>query len=197
LPRLALFDFDHTVTNRDMFTLFMWNAVTRRRLLLGGVLLSPLMLAFKVGALPASVLRRVVVYVGFRGRTASEVEKWGETFSRRVIPEYIWSHAIDRIQWHQNQGDTVVIVSASLNVYLEPWCRDRGLDLICSRLEVRRGVLTGRYYDGDCAGQAKAQKIRERYDLSLYQSIYGYGDSSEDLAMLDLAHKRFFRWKEI
>jgi HAD superfamily phosphoserine phosphatase-like hydrolase len=91
----------------------------------------------------------------------------------------------------------VVIVSASLDVYLSPWCADLGLDCICTTLEERNGRLTGGCAGGDCAGPEKARRIRQRFDLGRYETVYAYGDSAEDREMLELAHRKFYRWNEI
>jgi phosphoserine phosphatase len=88
-------------------------------------------------------------------------------------------------------------VSASLDAYLAPWCQQHGLDYICTILEHRRGRLTGRYVEGDCAGFEKVRRIRARFDLGQYATLYAYGDSLEDRHMLELADKKFYRGEEI
>ena len=91
----------------------------------------------------------------------------------------------------------VVVVSASLDVYLRPWCAGLGLQLICTELEARSGTLTGRYTGGDCTGSEKARRVLARYDLRQYSTIYAYGDTTEDHELLGLASKRYFRWREM
>jgi HAD superfamily phosphoserine phosphatase-like hydrolase len=105
--------------------------------------------------------------------------------------------AIARIRWHQAQGDEVVVVSASLHVYLSDWCRQLGVELICTELEEQQGVLTGRYRNGDCCGHEKARRVQQRYDLREFASVYAYGDTKEDEAMLELASQRYYRWREL
>jgi hypothetical protein len=84
-----------------------------------------------------------------------------------------------------------------LDVYLQPWCDSIGVELVCTELEDRDGRLTGRYRHGDCSGPAKVRRILSRYDLSRYPVIYAYGDTSDDREMLELAHRKFYRWREI
>lgn len=91
----------------------------------------------------------------------------------------------------------MVVVSASLDVYLEPWCKSMGVDVICTQVEARSGHLTGKYVDGDCCGEAKATRIRRRYALSDYATVYAYGDTEEDRHMLEMADRKFFRWQEV
>ncbi len=52
---------------------------------------------------------------------------------------------MQRIARHQARGDTVVVVSASLDVYLRPWCQQHNLELLCSEVEFQNGAATGKY----------------------------------------------------
>lgn len=46
------------------------------------------------------------------------VRALGRTYAREVLPKAVDSQAMERLQWHQRQGDEVVVVSAGLDVYL-------------------------------------------------------------------------------
>jgi phosphatidylglycerophosphatase C len=194
---LALFDFDGTITVADTFTPFILRAVEPRRLALGKVALSPLVAAYKLRLLRATHMRRAMVAVGFRGRASAEVRAQGLEYSRNYVPAVVRPRALERIQWHQTRGDEVVVVSASLDVYLSDWCQQLGVGLICSELEEREGTLTGRYLGGDCTGAEKARRVQERYDLQRFSSIFAYGDTPEDSALLALADQRYYRSPEL
>ena len=194
---LALFDFDGTITSTDSWTPFMSFATPRWRLAAGRVLLLPVVVGYRLGLLSASVGRELAARVVFQGQAAAVIRRKGAEYARDTLPAEVRPEALDRIQWHRNQGDHVVVVSAALDVYVAPWCQAHGLDFICTVLESRAGRLTGRCVDGDCSGAEKARRIRERYDLSRYGTIYAYGDSGEDREMLECAHEKFYRWKPI
>lgn len=198
MPNLALFDFDGTISFKDNFIPFIFYATVPRRLAIGKIILSPLILGYKLKIVPATVIRRCIVCFSFRGRREKELRKLGKIYSREVVSQSIRPYALERIQWHKSQGDTIVVVSASLDVYLLDWCNKHELDLMSSKLEVRKdGVLTGRYIDGDYAGKEKARRVRTKYDLLEYPVIYAYGDSQEDKELLSLAHKKYFCWREV
>ena len=194
---LALFDFDGTITFKDSFAPFIRTAVHPLRARVGHVLLIPLILAYKAGIVSASVTRSTVCAFGFRGRSEAEIRTAGAQFAQDTLPGTIRSKALERIRWHLDQGDQVVVVSAALNVYLKPWCESLGLELICTELDSVDGILTGKYRGGDCVGKEKVRRILARHDLNAYQTVFAYGDTTEDADMLDLAHRRFFRWQEI
>ena len=64
-------------------------------------------------------------------------------------------------------------------------------------LEERTGRLTGRCVQGDCSGAEKVRRIKERFDLRQYSLLYAYGDTPDDREMLELAHRKYYRGKEV
>ena len=88
-------------------------------------------------------------------------------------------------------------MSATFHLYLRPWCETRRLEYICTMLEEREGRLTRRCIGGACSGAEKARRILERFTLSRYEVVYAYGTTDEDREMLALAHRRFYRGREI
>lgn len=90
-----------------------------------------------------------------------------------------------------------MVVSASLDDYLRPWCDAQGVDVICTQLEARDGRLTGSYVGGDRCEEEKARRIRERYALADYVTVHAYGDTEEDRQMLELAHAGYFCWEGV
>jgi phosphoserine phosphatase len=68
---------------------------------------------------------------------------------------------------------------------------------LAGSLEARDGRLTGRYVNGDCTGEEKVRRIRARYDVDAYATVYAYGDTVDEVPMLGLAHRRYFRWREV
>jgi phosphatidylglycerophosphatase C len=197
LPNLALFDFDGTITTSDTFAPFLFYAAEPARIVIGRIVLSPLIVGYKLRLVSTSRVRRSAARFVFRGRREAEVRQAGLEYSRSRLANVVRPHALERIRWHQAQGDEVVVVSASLDVYLADWCRQLGIELICTELEAQEGVLTGRYRNGDCCGPEKAKRVQERYDLRRFSLVYAYGDTREDDALLGLASKRFYRWREL
>lgn len=195
---LALFDFDNTITDRDSLSAFIKAHLPRRRLRWGGLLLVPLVLGYyRLKIVPAHVLRAAVMRIGLTGLARQPLVEAGRRYARDTLPGFVRPHALERIRWHQARGDTVVVVSASIDLYLRPWCRQQGVALICSQLGHRRGRFTGRYRGRDCCGEHKARRILKRYRLRDYAAVHAYGDSAEDHAMLALAEHRSYRWQPV
>jgi phosphatidylglycerophosphatase C len=200
---LALFDFDGTITvsdpfsGGDSFSHFVRLAVRPTRMIVGRALLGPVVLAYRLRWVSASRARRAVVRVGFRGDSALRVRQLGVKYATEVLPLAVRPRALDRIRWHQDRGHDVVVVSAALDVYLRPWCQALRVHCVCTELEERNGLLTGTYRDGDCTGGEKVRRTVKRFPPERYSMIYAYGDTAEDREMLDLAHRKYYRWREI
>ena len=190
---LALVDFDHTVTTCDTYSRFLRRVATPAQLSAAKWTVGPCLLGYKLRLVSAAALRTRVTRLTFAGRDAAEIEAAGEHHARDVLPAVLRPAMMERIAWHQARGDTVVIVSGSLDAYLRPWCDAHGLEeLICNRLEVVDGRLSGRYLGGD-RGAHKAADICARYELASFDRVHAYGDSREDRPMLALAHERWYR----
>ena len=194
---LALFDFDGTITHQDTFRPFLKFSLSQKTQMLGALKLAPYIAGYKLGWVKDNTIRTKLCQVGYKGCDAQKLQQIGQQYAQEILPTYIRKNALEKILWHKQQGDRVVVVSASLNVYLEIWCQTLGLDVICNQLEVHDGVLTGRLIGGDCGYLEKVRRIKMAYQLQDYPIIYAYGDTPNDHAMLALAHKKTYQWKEV
>lgn len=190
---LALFDFDGTITIEDTFTKFIFYAASKNKVRLGKLVLLPLFIKYKLGLVQGRGIREKVYKFALKGVAIEVASVKAAEFATDIIPNYIRIEALQRIEWHQQRGDKVVIVSASLNLYLQPWCQKHNVELICTEVESINGVLTGDYFEGDCSSLEKASRVKQRYLLEGYDNIYAYGDTPEDNELLALANKRFYQ----
>ena len=53
------------------------------------------------------------------------------------------------------------------------------------------------YCDISDPASARGSCWRALLDLSRYTQVYAYGDTSEDREMLALAHRKYFRWRDV
>lgn len=195
--KLALFDFDGTISTREMLPDFFRRSIPRRRLLIGQVLLAPLIIGYKLRIVPGTLVRAAIVRFGFTGLAFADYDAAGAAFAADVLPGVLRPDVMQRIAWHRAQGDRVVVVTGALDVYMARWCRSHGLDLVCSVLEQRDGRLTGRYQGAQCVRAEKARLVSERYPRANCGEVYAYGDTVEDRELLALASRKFYRGVEI
>ncbi|MDV6328536.1 HAD family hydrolase [Idiomarina sp. Sol25] len=194
---LALFDFDGTITDCDTFTPFIKEVTPPERMRWGRLLLAPSILGYRAGLVSSSRIRQQVVKIGLKGFSKSEIDEKGLLHAKKFIPSVLRPEAMERLHWHQKQGDRIIVVSASLDVYLKPWCEQMGFELYCAELEVTDDVVTGRYLNGDCTGLAKAERVKKLVNLKDYTKVYAYGDTKEDDELLALADEKYFQWIKV
>ena len=123
------------------------------------------------------------------GRTDTDVRAQGREFAAALEHEQPYrSETIERLRWHQTEGHEIVIVSAGLDVYLEPLAPTLGVDhLLCTRLEAdATGTLTGRLLGANVRGPEKARRLQEWLGDEPVE-LWAYGDSAGDRELLALA----------
>jgi HAD superfamily hydrolase (TIGR01490 family) len=134
--------------------------------------------------------------------TASAVRKATETmagvdeteltaFCRRwvaeqVVPE-ISRSARRIIELHRRRGDVLVLLTASSPYAAEPVAEHLEMDhVLCTRVEVTAGQLTGLPIEPPCIGNGKvvwAEELADKLDICLSRSTF-YTDSIQDMPML-------------
>lgn len=192
-PALALFDFDGTLTTTESFPTFLRLVVPKSRLRWGGLLVLPLVLAYRLRILPGNVVRAAILRIAVRGLDAATIAAEGERHARGVVPATLRPDMLARLRWHRDRGDVVVVVSGAFDICIRAWCEAEGVAVLASALEQRDGRLTGRYDGAQCTGEEKARRIRANFDLSAFACIHAYGDTVEDLPMLALANEAVYR----
>ena len=194
---LALFDFDGTITTQDTYTKFIIASTSKFRLVLGYIFLFPVILLYKCNIFPASKLRQIITWVSFKNRKKSDISSIATDFVNNYLPTVIRSNMLQKIKWHQKNGDEVYVVSASLSPYLDLWCSEHGIKVLCSELELINGKFSGKYISGDCSGHRKVSTIHSKLNISAFNKVFAYGDTNDDLAMLSLADVKYFKGKQL
>lgn len=187
--RLALFDFDGTLTTRDSLIPFLRFAAGEGRFWAGALRSAPSLLTFAVQPSTNSQAKQTLLTNVIAGRAREELGAWGERFARDRIPSLLRPSTMQRLLNHRTAGDVCVLVSASLDVYLQPWARANGFDaVLCSELETDgSGRVTGRIVDANCHGPEKARRINAWLQGRTPGHITAYGDSRGDREMLAMA----------
>ena len=190
---LVLFDFDGTLTAKDSFISFLRATNSTLKFFSGFILLSPVLVLYKLGLMPNWKAKKKVIRFFYRGMKTGEFFSLCKIFSEKNIPALVKDNAMKKLSEHLAAQHQVVIVTASLEPYVEGWCKKTGIDLIATRLEMREGKITGNYSGKNCYGKEKANRIREKYSLESFDKIIAYGDSEGDKEMMELAHEKYFR----
>ena len=95
-----------------------------------------------------------------------------------------------------------MIVSASIDNWVKPFFENlsnqnnRSILILGTQIEVKDGLLTGRFLTKNCYGQEKVNRIMALYPHRENYHLTAYGDSRGDkelLAFADESHYKPFR----
>jgi len=185
---LAAFDFDGTMTRRDTLVPFLVSVAGRRSVSVALASESAPLARAAIGRGDRDSAKERVLQRVLGGCSYSEITAAGRAFGAAVARSGVTSAARDRISWHRREGHEVVIVSASLDVYLDEVARALGVEhVLSSRLEVDPELIcTGRLVGGNCRGAEKAKRLQALCgDDDVH--LWAYGNSRGDDKMLALA----------
>jgi phosphatidylglycerophosphatase C len=189
--KLALFDFDGTITTNDTFLEFVKYAAGSLRFWIGFILLSPWLIGFFVGLVSSHRMKTMVVTYFFKNMDADSFNHKAAEFAKFKMNDFVKDSALQRLQWHKNEGHDIAVVSASFSNWLAPWCEKHNIPLIATELEIKDNRITGNLASPNCKGPEKERRIKEIYPLENYTYIYAYGNSSGDKEMLALANEPY------
>lgn len=192
---IALFDFDGTLTRRDTLLPFLKHCVGTPRFLAILATQMPGLLGLVSGLIPNDQVKQWMLEAFFHGWALEEVQHLGRSFSAEILPSLLRPSTMEILRWHQAQGHRCFLVSASLDVYLEPWVERQGFaGVFCSQLEVSgSGRVSGRLLGQNVFGPEKVVRLTHALGDELDAIEYAYGDSRGDLEMLALARYAWYR----
>jgi HAD superfamily hydrolase (TIGR01490 family) len=191
--KIAFFDFDGTITEADSTARFIRYLVGDSKFYIGIFLLLPFMFLYILNLISNNSIKQILITYFFKGKNINEFKKHAEYFSLNMLEPLIRKKALKEIEWHKENGHDVVIVSASIDLWLRPWCIKNDIALISSMLEVNDNVITGKTRKKNCYGLEKVIRIKELYNLSEYSYIYSYGNSRGDYEMLRIANESHYK----
>jgi HAD superfamily hydrolase (TIGR01490 family) len=191
---LAVFDLDGTITRRDSFMPFIWSCLWRRPWRLPRLLaLPPLTLGFLFhrdrGRFKGSLLRATL-----GGLPRAYLEHCAAQFVPRLLQHGVFAEAQRAIAMHRLQGDRLLLLSASVDLYVPMIGRALGFEqTICSQVSWRGdGRLDGRLRSANCRGEEKRRCLQAVIARSRPSLVYAYGNSRADLPHLRLAQQAYF-----
>ena len=191
--RIAFFDFDGTITKQDTLIKFIRFFVGDMKFIVGILVLLPKFIAYKFNLISNQYIKENITKYFFSNIDVAEFKTKAERFSLNNIDILVRKNALKRIKWHQKNGHKVVIVSASIDYWLKPWCDKNHIDLIATKLEIKDNKITGRLDNKNCFGGEKVRRIIGKYRLSDYDYIYAYGDSRGDYEMLQISSEKSYK----
>lgn len=191
--KLAVFDFDGTITSRDSFNdIIIWK-FGFFRFLIRMISLAPLIFLYKIGVVDNAVPKCRMFKSFFKGMKEEDFFKICETYSLTRIDPIVRKQTRELIERHREMGHRLIIVSASLESWIYPWARKNSFEeVIASKPEIVNGLLTGSFMGENCYGIEKTNRLQQRFPKRFDYFIYAYGDSEGDRELIKYADQGIY-----
>ena len=190
--RLVLFDFDGTLTTKDSLELFLKYNIDKLTYFINMFKFLPYFISYKLKFISNTIAKQKLFKIFYKGMGKEDFTKQSSDFSINILDTILREETYHKFKQHISNGDRVIIVSASIECYLKPWCQKENVELLSTRLNFVDSIFSGSFLTKNCYGQEKANRIKEYLNISEYDEVYAYGDSAGDIEMLEIASKSFW-----
>ena len=212
--KIYCFDFDGTLTTSDTLLEFIKYAKGTSRFRMVFLMYSPLLVLMKLHLFPNWKAKQLIFAHLFAGM---RIEKF-DALCRDFAEEYqhlLRPKGVTQVHEALVAGAQVFIVSASIDNWVRPFFKVRGLDgvrVLGTQIEVIDGRLTGKFKSNNCYGEEKVNRITEALSASpsatspaftsspasasfvrSQYEIEAFGDSRGDKEMLTFANKGHYK----
>lgn len=187
--RLAVFDLDGTITRRDTFLPYVrgWLARRSRRLPLG-VLAA--IARFLAGGRDRGKLKSDILRLCMGGAERHEVRAWTAEYVAGLAECDFCPGAFAAMAEHQSAGDRLVLLSASVDLYVPAIGARFGFaETICTGVRWQGDTFDGALATANRRGEEKVRCIESLRGRFPGASIAAYGNSPSDLPHLAVVER--------
>lgn len=194
MKKLVILDFDGTIYNGDSLLHFarFLNPVKY----FGSLFIIAFPMVFsKLGLLSADRVKVMFFRIHLKGFSEQQLKEKGLAFFEKHRHR-IYPKAIQFIRKEQENESRCIVVSASCQEWLQPFCDFLKTELICTQLETdSAGNYSGNIKGENVKGKAKIAALKQVVNLTDYDSVTAFGNSTEDRILATISqqyHHRFF-----
>lgn len=189
MRKVAVFDFDGTLTTEDTLLEFIKFTHGETAFFMGFSIFAPILILMKFHLYPNWKAKQYIFSWFYEDMEYATFVDFGEKFAEHI--ETIRNETtINQLQDFKSEGADVYVVSASIDDWVRPFCNRLGVkDVLGTKVEVKDGKLTGRFLTKNCYGQEKVNRLLEIEPNRNEYYLYAFGDSRGDKEMLEFADK--------
>ena len=193
---ISVFDFDGTLIAGDSLPMFIKHSRGALRFYVGLVVLSPILVLFKLGLMNNSKAKEFLFKYFFGGMQDKQFVHYCETFVEN-LNAHANPVAVDRLKQAKESGHRVIILSASPRLWIGPWAKQYGVEVVGTELQIADGIITGAFASHNCYGAEKVERLHQ-YLNGKRDEVYvtAYGDSKGDIPILSFADEGYWIKKE-
>ena len=191
MRQLAVFDLDGTITRHDTLIQFVLGYLKSRPWRLFGFLMAvPAAFLYLLGLTDRGALKGAVMHWTLGGSARRDLDEWTARFVPRLLEEGVFAKAIAQIAEHKRNGDVLVLMSASADLYVPAIARQLGFtDVTCTGVRWNGDRFDGRLTTPNCRGEEKVRRFGELRARYVGMPTSAYGNAGSDVDHLRLADR--------
>ena len=190
MRQIVAFDFDGTLTTKDTLIEFIRYACGTGAFVKGFLRYAHLLVLMKFGLYPNWKAKQKVFSYFFEGMKIEEFDGLCQRFAKDN-QHLLRPKGIEAIQQALDKGAEVLIVSASIDNWVQPFFAE--VKVLGTQVEVIDGKLSGRFLTKNCYGQEKVNRILALYPNRSEYHLTAYGDSRGDKELLAFADESDYK----
>ena len=190
MRQIVAFDFDGTLTTKDTLIEFIRYACGTGAFVKGFLRYAHLLVLMKLGLYPNWKAKQKVFAYFFEGMKIEEFDGLCQRFAKDN-QHLLRPKGIEAIQQALDKGAEVLIVSASIDNWVKAFFNT--LCVVGTQIEIKDGLLTGRFLTKNCYGQEKVNRILALYPNRSEYHLTAYGDSRGDKELLTFADESHYK----
>jgi phosphatidylglycerophosphatase C len=191
---LVVFDLDGTISRHDTLLAYLTGFLRQHRARWPRMLLcAPALLGFVTGLVDRGQLKAALMKAALGGSTRKVIDAWTAEYVPEFLAHGAFADALAAIAAHRDKGDTLVLMSASPDLYVPEIGRRLGFsETICTGVRWRGERLDGALTTANRQGAEKTRcfaALRLRYPQVL---TIAYANAASDFDHLKLADAAWF-----
>jgi phosphatidylglycerophosphatase C len=188
---VAVFDLDGTITRRDTFLPYIAGWLRRhpaRALHLWRV--PAALLRFALGGRDRGRLKSDLLRIVLGPANRTEVQAWSEEFVAALATPFLHEPALAAIRRHREAGDRLVLLSASVDLYVPLIGARLGFDeTVCTGVRWNGERLDGRLTTENRRGEEKRRVVEALRGRFAGARFAAYGNAASDFAHLEIVEE--------
>lgn len=194
---IAIFDLDYTLTKRGTWGRFVWMNVRNRPHIWLPLLISAgwTQWQYKKGNKPRIDVKRAMMRWAMKSKTKSQLTYLADKFADNEVANGLRPGGVKALKLHKDKGDVIVIVSAAVDILVEPIARRLNIPyfLATDMAWDNRGQLSMQFASPNCYGPEKVQRFKsllaQNSELQGREVAVMYSDSHSDIPLMQLARR--------
>ena len=184
-----MFDLDGTISRRDTLVPYIAGFLGPASLRwLGLLAVVPSVPLYALRVIDRGGLKGSLIHWTLGGATRSQLERWNQRFVPALLRDGLFRDAVAKIDEHRRNGDKLVLMSASTDLYVPDIGRALGFDeTLCTGVRWNGDRLDGRINTPNRRGAEKARCFGELQKKYPGLTTFAYGNAGSDLPHLRLA----------